>query len=285
MILTASDVSSLSTMLDRWEWVEYVAEGFVVLGCVGELVADAGEKCLGERRSKHLERWSTVVLIVALLVSLTALWRTNELTGYVIGSLGDKAGEADAKAQTALKDSANASAEAAWAKSTAETASTTADKAGRSANGALTIAGEAKADVATVQSNIAKVDEKYAPRTLSKIKRDILIELLRKTPAKPKEQIDVEVSADASDGPAFANEIVDAINDQSTGWKDRAHGELTGDGRSKGVWLLLHDADSEPLWAGDLQRALQAAGLGGEGQFNPAVVPTGTAVIVVNPKN
>src|ERR1019366_7530612 len=117
MILTVSDVSSLSTMLNHWEWAEYIAEAFVVLGCLGELVADLGERWLGERRGKRLERWSTIVLILALVVSLTALVRTNELSGFVIGSLGDKANQADAKAQTALGDSANASAEAEHAKS------------------------------------------------------------------------------------------------------------------------------------------------------------------------
>jgi hypothetical protein len=284
MILTASDVSSLSTMLARWELAEYIAEAFVVLGCLGELVADIGERWLGERRGKHLERWSTIVLILALMVSLTSTVRTNELSGFVIGSLGDKADEADAKAQTALKDSANASAEAARAKSTAETSSATADKAARSANGALTIAGEAKADVAAVQSNIAKVDEKYAPRTLSKTKREILIELLRRAPIKPNDPVEIVVSLDAPDGTAYAKEIADAINDPSSGWSAKVGGPVTADAEKTGVWLEIHDHATAPPWGFELQQALQSAGIGGEGMTNPHE-PSGKMSIIVERKN
>jgi hypothetical protein len=138
--------SSVSTSLTRWEWTEYIAEAFVVLGCLGELVAEVGEKWLGERRSRRLERWSTVVLILALMVSLKALVRTNELSGFVIGSLGDKADRADAKAQTALTDSATASGEAAQSKSTAEGAKTEADSADK--------------ELDTVQSQVAAVSKK-----------------------------------------------------------------------------------------------------------------------------
>lgn len=116
-------------MLGRWEWAEYIAEGLVVLGCLGELVADLGEKWLGERRSKRLERWSTIVLILALTVSLTALVRTNELSGFVIGSLGDKAEEADRKAKSAIEDADEAQTLAQQASDTAGSAKTTADAA------------------------------------------------------------------------------------------------------------------------------------------------------------
>jgi hypothetical protein len=138
--------SSVSTSLTRWEWTEYIAEAFVVLGCLGELVAEVGEKWLGERRSKRLERWSTVVLILALMVSLKALVRTNELSGFVIGSLGDKADRADAKAQTALADSATASGEAAQSKLTAEGAKIEADSTDK--------------ELDTVQSQVAAVSKK-----------------------------------------------------------------------------------------------------------------------------
>ncbi len=94
MILAPSDVSSLSQSLHHWEIAEYVSEGFVILACGGEMVADVGEKWLGEKRKKRLERRSTILLVAALSVSLTCLVRTNELSGSVIGSLGDKAEEA-----------------------------------------------------------------------------------------------------------------------------------------------------------------------------------------------
>jgi hypothetical protein len=111
MIFTAS-VSSLSQSLHRWELAEYISEGFVILACAGELVADLGVSWLTEGHKKHLQRRSTILLVAALSVSLICLVRTNELSGSVIGSLGDKAEDADRKAKTALTDSATALSQA-----------------------------------------------------------------------------------------------------------------------------------------------------------------------------
>ena len=100
MISTSPDLASL---LHRWEIAEYVSEGFVILGCLGELVADLGSNWLGETRQKRLERWSTILLVAALTVSLKCLVRTNELSGGVIGSLGTMAEEADGKERQLLQ--------------------------------------------------------------------------------------------------------------------------------------------------------------------------------------
>lgn len=103
MILTAFDIDSLSRSLSRWEWGEYISEAFVIIACAGELVADLEVSWLTEERKKHLQRRSTILLVAALSVSLICLVRTNELSGSVIGSLGDKAGAAETKAQSALE--------------------------------------------------------------------------------------------------------------------------------------------------------------------------------------
>lgn len=108
MILTASDIDSLSRSLSRWEWGEYISEAFVIIACAGELVADLEVSWLTEERKKHLQRRSTILLVAALSVSLICLVRTNELSGSVIGSLGDKAGAAETKAQSALQVSGKA---------------------------------------------------------------------------------------------------------------------------------------------------------------------------------
>jgi hypothetical protein len=86
MTLIASDISSLSESLSHWELAEYIFEAFVIIACVGELVADLAT--LPESRKKHLERASTMLLVVALTLELICLIRTNELSGNVIGSLG-----------------------------------------------------------------------------------------------------------------------------------------------------------------------------------------------------
>ena len=166
MILTALDVLPLPVLLHRWEWTEYIAEIFVVLGCAGELLADVGERWLGKNGSRHLERCSTIILILALMLSLKALVRTNELSGFVIGSLGDKADEADAKAQAALGDAGTASIEAAAAKSTADgldskatAAGVKADQANTSAATALVTAGNARREADSFEKDIKSAKE------------------------------------------------------------------------------------------------------------------------------
>jgi hypothetical protein len=103
MILTASDIDSLARSLSRWDWGEYISEAFVIIACAGELVADLEVSWLTKERKKHLQRRSTILLVAALSVSMICLVRTNELSGSVIGSLGDKAGAAETKAQSALE--------------------------------------------------------------------------------------------------------------------------------------------------------------------------------------
>jgi hypothetical protein len=112
MIFTAFDVSPLSQSLHCWEMAEYISEAFVIFACAGEMIADLGETWLGEGRKRRVERHSTMLLVTALSVSLICLVRTNELSGSVIGSLGEKADEADRKAKVALSDSATAASQA-----------------------------------------------------------------------------------------------------------------------------------------------------------------------------
>src|SRR5207302_11257882 len=110
MTFTASDVGSLSTSLSRWELGEYIFEALVIVACAGELVADLGR--LPRRCKRHIERWSTMLLVAALSMELICLVRTNQLSGSVIGSLGDKAEEADKKAKIAIADSSTALSQA-----------------------------------------------------------------------------------------------------------------------------------------------------------------------------
>jgi hypothetical protein len=107
MIFTAFDVSSLSQSLHRWEIAEYSCEALVVIACAGELVADFFTR-LPEKVRKHIGTWSTIVLILALAGGLKCLIKTNELSGSVIGSLGDKSEEAGLKANTATTNSETA---------------------------------------------------------------------------------------------------------------------------------------------------------------------------------
>jgi hypothetical protein len=157
MIFASPDVAS---SLRHWELAEYVSEGFVILACAGELVADLATY-IPRRQRKHLERWSTILLVVALSVSLKCLVRTNELSGSVIGSLGDKAEDADKKAKVAIIDSSTALAQAKDALSKAGSAEDSlgkaedeSNKAQAAASSALTLARDARQEADSFEKDI-----------------------------------------------------------------------------------------------------------------------------------
>jgi hypothetical protein len=178
MVLTSPDLAS---SLHRWEIAEYISEGFVILACAGELIADLGASRLGEKRQKRLERWSTILLVAALTVSLKCLVRTNELSGMVIGSLGNMAEEAGTKARTAIADAStalslgrDALAKAGAAQQSLSKAEEEAAQAQTAASSALTLARGARQeadsferDIALAKKQAADIAKQLAPRTLN----------------------------------------------------------------------------------------------------------------------
>src|SRR6266478_1511566 len=138
MVLLSSELAS---SLHRWELAEYISEGFVIAGCAGELVALI--RRIPKRCREQIETWSTVVLVLALTIGLKCLIRTNELSGMVIGSLGEKAEEADNKAKTAIVDSSTALSQAKDALNKAGAAQSSLGKAESEARGAQTAASNA----------------------------------------------------------------------------------------------------------------------------------------------
>ena len=114
----------------------------MIVGCAGELVADFFTG-LPENIRKHIGTWSTIVLILALTVGLKCLIKTNELSGNVIGSLGDKAAQADKNANTAVFDSSKALSQATDALTRAGKAEESLGKAENEASSARTAASNA----------------------------------------------------------------------------------------------------------------------------------------------
>ncbi len=163
MILTAYDIESLSRSLSHWEWGEYISEAFVIIACAGELVADLEASWLTEKRKKHLQRRSTILLVAALSVSLICLVRTNQLSGSVIGSLGDKADDANKKANTALTDSGTALAQS----NEAETKSGDAKSSAKIAEGTVGSVKKEADDLLQKYLETSREVAKYAWRTVS----------------------------------------------------------------------------------------------------------------------
>lgn len=100
MFLISADISSLDTALNWWERIEYASETFVILGCLGELVADFTEIRTPEWRHRF-GRTSLVILIAALSIELVALVRTNGLSGEEITLLNTVTADARTRAANA----------------------------------------------------------------------------------------------------------------------------------------------------------------------------------------
>ena len=221
MILASSDIAS---SLRHWEWAEYISEGFVILGCAGELFADLGKRCVDRPLLQHIERWSTIVLVIALTVGLKCLVKTNEISGYVIGSLGDEADEADAKAKTAISDSTTALAQAKDALTKAGTAQESLGKAETEAKNAQTLAANAftlssgarkeadsfERDIVLAKEAAAKAEAKLADRTLSDAQVVSIGDELKRFKGQP---YTITAYWDSKESLGLANRIHPALHD------------------------------------------------------------------------
>jgi len=153
MTITASDVGSLSRSLSRWEVGEYFCAALVTVACAGEYVAEftnwftAGVKA----RKDALAKRSTLLLVASLALELICLVKTNSVSGTLIGSLSDKADNADRKAQSAVDKSSLADSKAGAAASTASTAETAAGKAQEKVGGVAKRAEQIDAGLAQTQ--------------------------------------------------------------------------------------------------------------------------------------
>jgi hypothetical protein len=152
MTFTPSDIADLSTSLSRWETAEYIFAGLVAVACFGEYVASFTNWFTGgiEERKKGLEKGATLLLVAALALELVCLVRTNQLSGVVIGSINEEAGEADAKAKAAITDSSTALSQASNALTLARDARKEADSFEK--------------DIVSAKNKAAAVEERLADR-------------------------------------------------------------------------------------------------------------------------
>ena len=199
------------------------------------------------------------------------------------------AGASASQARTAADGAVSRSDDA---KKKAEAVLGIAAKANESATSAFATAGDAKAQLATVdakiqttEANVERVDEKFSFRELDPRKRSLFIEALKNAPHKPTEPVQMEAFMSVVDGTTYGSEIGDAMNDPSTGWKAGQTAASSLSGGCKGVVLSVRvGTASVPLWALDLQQALEVSGIGGAFSLSRDQ-PEGTVRILVCPKN
>jgi len=164
MILTPPEVASLSESLSFWENGEYISEALVALACIGEYVASfttwftKGDK----DRQHRLEKRSTLLLISALSLEILCLVRTNELSGRVIGSLGEQAEKANEKAVLAIDSSDTAVTKSGQAVSASGDALLKSGKAEGAASNALTLARGARQEADSFEKDIVLAKKQAA---------------------------------------------------------------------------------------------------------------------------
>ncbi len=218
MLLPSVDVASLDRLLSWWEHAEYVAEAFVILGCVGEFAAEFTK--INSRAWGHqLGKISLLVLIAALAFELGALVRTNVLSGQEIAILNVVAAEAQIRASTAESTAkgfdtkiAEAQRGTAEAQRDAEAAKERASKADERAAGNEKEAarlGKLAADESLARVNIEK---QLAPRILSESDRKAIGNQLR--PFAPNffgRKVKISSYSADAEGIVFSLEIMDIL--------------------------------------------------------------------------
>jgi len=101
MTLIASFLSDARLSLPFWEAVEYIATGIVILGAIGEYLAEFRRFPKEQHKREQFAKLSALVLIAGLAVELVGLVRTSQLSGQIIAELNREAEAAGRDAATA----------------------------------------------------------------------------------------------------------------------------------------------------------------------------------------
>lgn len=75
-------ISTVDASLSRWEMAEYIAFGFVILGVAGEFIAEF-PKIVGDSKDA-VNRWSTLLLIVALAAELICALKASAISHRIV---------------------------------------------------------------------------------------------------------------------------------------------------------------------------------------------------------
>jgi len=103
MILTPSEVASLKSALDFWEWFEYISTAVVFIGCVGEYFADFTTCPKSKLRRHKLGKLSLIILIAGIAGEFLGTVRSSQLSGQIIADVEKQASDANERAGIALR--------------------------------------------------------------------------------------------------------------------------------------------------------------------------------------
>ncbi len=191
MALTASDLAALRSSLKSWEIFEYSAAGIVLLGVIGEYVAEFTGWAADRGIEKKLSKISTLVLIVGIAGEGIGLFRTSQLSGELIASLEEQSNRAFERAVRAEgnAESARATSKGFEARiAEANRASAEANARVKEAEAQVTLANAASknavATVATAEARGAEATLALAkiklPRTVDVAQQDRIISKIKR---------------------------------------------------------------------------------------------------------
>jgi hypothetical protein len=227
------------------------------------------------------------------LFELISLVNTNilgerEIEKLRLGAASAQRGiaEADDRVKEAGEEAADANAEAGDANERAGQANERASKAGREAAAANVRAGTLEIEAAKQREKAAaaekallEVQRRITPRLLSNDHFALLVDALKRSPAKGAVKVN-SVFGDA-EGAALASQLRRAL--EVAGWPPGGGGQGSYGNNPIGVHLVVHSAQSAPLYASALLTAFDLAGFPLVGAEAPTL-PEETVVIIVGNK-
>src|ERR1700722_1832605 len=98
----------LSSSLLFWEIAGYVSTGIVILGCVGEYIADFTRIPKSEDEKHRISKLSLIILIVGIAGELLTAVRASQISGQVISDLQTTVADAKRSALGAADDAIRA---------------------------------------------------------------------------------------------------------------------------------------------------------------------------------
>jgi len=191
----------LSASLSFWEGVEYAGTAFVILGVVGEYLAEFWNWPKLEATRKRFERSSAAVLIIGLAVELLGLVRTSQLNGQLIATLNQQAQQATREAAIANETAKGFESQIAAANEKAKSAEAIVATADASSKEAVVKVANAEARITEANAKAAeaekvaeserlervKIEQRLQPRTLNSRLLPKVRESLRQFASTPYE--------------------------------------------------------------------------------------------------
>ena len=172
---------TLADSLSLWEGVEYAGTILVILGVIGEYLAEFRKIPKDEVRRKRFEKSCATVLIIGLSAELLGLVRTSQLNGKLIAALNYQAQQATKDAAIATQTAKGYESQIASANDRAKAAEAIVATANSTSQAAIVQVRTAEARIAEANAKAAeakkvaeserlervKIEERLRPRALN----------------------------------------------------------------------------------------------------------------------